>query len=98
MACIADNPGPPLILLTNNTYLIVANPVSGTFWNYPIDSFPAPLFEQLQSTNTCYEQVGTALYIIGGYGFSRLANDHITYSDAHGGRCARSHQSGKGWQ
>jgi hypothetical protein len=63
----------------NNTFLIVANPVSGIFWTAPIDSFPPPLVEQLQSTNICYMQVGTELYLIGGYGYSGLAGDHITY-------------------
>jgi hypothetical protein len=45
-----------------------------------MNTLPVPVFEQLQCTNMEFEQRGNTLYIIGGYGFSPTANDHITHS------------------
>ncbi len=63
----------------NNTHLIVVNPATGQFWSSPLDSFPAPLREQLQSTNMNFTQQGADLYLIGGYGYASSAGDHITH-------------------
>ena len=64
----------------NNTTAYVVNPNTAQVWNAPISALPVALFEQLQCTNMEFEQRGNTLYIIGGYGFSPTANDHITHS------------------
>lgn len=63
----------------NNTVAYVVDPSSAQVWSAPMSSLPTAVFEQLQSTNMEYEQVGNTLYITGGYGFSATANDHITH-------------------
>ncbi|MCW5899713.1 MAG: T9SS type A sorting domain-containing protein [Flavobacteriales bacterium] len=63
----------------NNTVAYVVDPVLQQVWSTPMSSLPAAVYQQLQSTNMEYEQVGNTLYIIGGYGFAALANDHITH-------------------
>ncbi|HQZ42916.1 MAG TPA: hypothetical protein PK735_08525, partial [Flavobacteriales bacterium] len=64
----------------NNTMAYVLNPVTNEVWSADLSSLPTALFEQLQSTNLEFHQRGNTLYIIGGYGFSPTANDHITHS------------------
>ncbi|MBK9533902.1 MAG: hypothetical protein IPO10_01755 [Flavobacteriales bacterium] len=66
----------------NNTMAYVLNPVTNEVWSADLSSLPTALFEQLQSTNLEFHQRGNTLYIIGGYGFSPTANDHITHSQA----------------
>lgn len=63
----------------NNTSAHVVDPVSRQVWSTSMSTLPAAVFQQLQSTNMEYEQVGNTLYIIGGYGFAAAANDHITH-------------------
>jgi len=63
----------------NNTMAHVVDPVSGTVWSASLASLPAAQFEQLQSTNMEFMQQGDVLYVVGGYGFSATANDHITH-------------------
>ncbi len=63
----------------NNTNAYVVDPVTEQVWSASMSSLPAEVYQQLQSTNMEYEQVGNTMYIIGGYGFSTLANDHITH-------------------
>lgn len=63
----------------NNTMAYVVDPVAQQVWSAPMSSLPAAVYQQLQSTNMEYEQVGNTLYIIGGYGFAAAANDHITH-------------------
>ena len=63
----------------NNTVAYVVDPAIPQVWSSPMSSLPAAVFQQLQSTNMEFEQVGNTLYIIGGYGFAALANDHITH-------------------
>lgn len=65
----------------NNTRAHVVNPTTNEVWSTDLSSLPTTLFEQLQSTNLQYNQRGNTLYIIGGYGFSPSANDHITHSN-----------------
>ncbi|HRO98826.1 MAG TPA: hypothetical protein PLN54_05275 [Flavobacteriales bacterium] len=64
----------------NNTSAYVVDPVTQQVWSAPLSSLPVPVFEQLQCTNMEFEQRGNTLYIIGGYGFSPTANDHITHA------------------
>ncbi len=63
----------------NNQMIYVADIQSGEVWSRPLSDLPVPLREQLQSTNMEFVQRDSTLYLIGGYGFSATANDHITY-------------------
>lgn len=63
----------------NNTSVFVIDPVGNQTWSADLSSLPAPLFEQLQSTNQNFIQRKGTLYITGGYGYSATAGDHITY-------------------
>ena len=63
----------------NNTSAHVVDPATQQVWSASVSSLPAEVYQQLQSTNMEYEQVGNTLYIIGGYGFAAAANDHITH-------------------
>jgi hypothetical protein len=64
----------------NNTTAYVVNPATAEVWSASLSSLPTAVFEQLQCTNMEFEMRGNTLYIIGGYGFSPTANDHITHS------------------
>ena len=63
----------------NNTMAYVIDPVTQQVWSASISTLPQALFEQLQSTNMEFVQRGETLYVIGGYGYSPTASDHITY-------------------
>lgn len=63
----------------NNLMAYVIDPVNLQHWSVSLSSLPTPLFEQLQSTNMEFVQRDTVLYIVGGYGYSATANDHITH-------------------
>ncbi|MBL7888634.1 MAG: T9SS type A sorting domain-containing protein [Bacteroidia bacterium] len=63
----------------NNTNIYVIDPVSKQFWLASLNTLPQGIQEQLQSTNINFKQVNDLLYIIGGYGYSTTAADHITY-------------------
>lgn len=63
----------------NNTTVYVVNPTTSEIWSAALSTLPTAIFEQLQCTNMEFEQRGNTLYIIGGYGFSATANDHITH-------------------
>lgn len=62
-----------------NRLIIVVDPVAGERWSLPLTSLPVPIQEQLSSTNMEFFQEGDNLYVIGGYGYSNTAEDHITY-------------------
>jgi len=64
----------------NNTDLIVIDPESQKFWTSALSSLSTALQEQLSSTNMEFYQEGDVLYIVGGYGYSATAGDHITYA------------------
>ena len=64
----------------NNDQLIVVDPVNQQHWSASIESLPFSIQEQLSSTNPQFSQEGEYLYIIGGYGYSPTAADHITHS------------------
>lgn len=64
----------------NNTMAYVVNPTTEQVWSASLSALPSAMYEQLQCTNMEFEQRGDQLYIIGGYGFSPTANDHITHS------------------
>jgi hypothetical protein len=63
----------------HNTSLIVIDPVAKQKWTAPLASLPVPLQEQLSSTNMEFAQDGDQFYLIGGYGYSATAGDHVTY-------------------
>lgn len=63
----------------NNNQIIVINPKSKQKWTAPLNLIIQKLQEQLSSTNMEFYQVDDKLYIIGGYGYSNLKGDHITY-------------------
>lgn len=63
----------------HNTLLTVADPVSAEVWTRPLSDLPADLAEQLSSTNMQFVKNGDFLYLIGGYGYSAQADDHMTY-------------------
>ena len=63
----------------NNTEIYVIDVNSQQFWSASLNTLPPGIFEQLQSTNMNFHQDHDTLYIIGGYGFSSILDDHITY-------------------
>ncbi len=63
----------------NNNQIIVIDPIAKQKWSAPVVSLPAPLREQLSSTNMEFFQNGEFLYLVGGYGFSPTADDHVTF-------------------
>ena len=65
----------------NNNALIVVDPVAQQKWSAPLSALPVGMREQLSSTNMEFFQEGDYLYVIGGYGYSDTAGDHITYSN-----------------
>ena len=65
----------------NNTHIFVIDPANKKSWAVSLNSLSPSLQEQLQSTNMEFEQRGDMLYIIGGYGYSASAGDHVTYGN-----------------
>jgi hypothetical protein len=63
----------------NNKQLIVIDLENKKTYASDLNQLPTALYEQLQSTNQEFEQLGDYLYITGGYGYSATAGDHITY-------------------
>ncbi len=63
----------------NNTDIYVVDINTQQTWSSSVNSLPTGLKEQLQSTNMNFFQDEDTLYIIGGYGFTTSANDHITH-------------------
>ena len=63
----------------NNTDIYVVDIDAQQFWSASLNSLPAGLIEQLQSTNMNFYQDHDTLYIIGGYAYSASANQHITF-------------------
>lgn len=63
----------------HNNQLIVIDPVSLQKWTAPLTSLPASVQEHLSSTNMEFYQEGDVLYFLGGYGYSAISADHITF-------------------
>lgn len=63
----------------NNTDIILIDPINDEVWSTSMNVLPLPQFEQLQSTNQEFIQRDNTLYVIGGYGYSPTASDHITF-------------------
>lgn len=62
-----------------NTYIYVVDPLNKKVWKRSLEDLPASLAEQLQSTNMEFWQTGNRLVLTGGYGYSKTADDHITF-------------------
>lgn len=63
----------------HNTQLFVVDPSRNQSWTASLDVLPTSIREQLSATNMEFYQEGDYLYLIGGYGYSATAGDHITY-------------------
>lgn len=64
----------------HNNQLLVVDPVTKQKWSAPLNSLPVALQDQLSATNIAFTQSGNYLYLVGGYGYSNTAADHITYN------------------
>lgn len=64
----------------SNTDIYVFDVATHQVWASSVNVLPTGIKEQLQSTNMNFYQDHDTLYIIGGYGFSATANNHITYA------------------
>lgn len=62
-----------------NNKLQVVNPETGQVWSVATSSLPVSVAEQLAGTNAQFIQRDSILYLIGGYGYSALEGDHVTF-------------------
>lgn len=66
-------------LAGHNINIIVLEPATGNVWSASTETLDATLKEHLRSTNFQYCQDGNYLLLTGGYGYSDLQSDHITF-------------------
>lgn len=64
---------------SNNTQVMVVDPEEGSVVMASVNSLPAHIAEQFQSTNLNFFQDGDHLLVIGGYAYAESAQDHITF-------------------
>ena len=64
----------------NNTNIYLVNTLTNEVKSASVNVLPAPIAEQLQSTNMEFHQHENTLYIAGGYGYSTTAANHITHN------------------
>ena len=62
-----------------NSFIYVVSPTTGEIWEAAIEGLPDDLREQLGATNMEFCQVDTQLFLVGGYGYSSAAADHVTF-------------------
>ncbi len=62
-----------------NDLIFVVEPASGKIWSAGVEKLPKSVAEQLAATNIQFYQDGNTLYLLGGYGFSRLREAFISY-------------------
>ena len=62
-----------------NKYIYVVDPLMNKVWKQTLEHLPLKVAEQFQSTNIGFYQDKDKLIITGGYGYSRSADDHITF-------------------
>ena len=62
-----------------NKYIYVVDVEKKLVWKQSLENLPTPIAEQLQSTNMEFFQTGNSLVLTGGYGYSKTADDHITF-------------------
>ena len=65
----------------NNTDIYVVDIQSRRFWQAPLENIPSLLKDQLSATNINFYQQDDTLYLVGGYGYSSIAGDHITFAN-----------------
>ncbi|MBK8699139.1 MAG: hypothetical protein IPN29_06200 [Saprospiraceae bacterium] len=63
----------------NNDKIWVVDIENKSSWSMPLTALPASYSDQLQSSNISFYQLGDTLYLVGGYGYSAMEADHITY-------------------
>lgn len=66
-------------LAGHNDQLTVIDPVGLQSWTAETTSLGASLSDQLHATNMEFYQVDDQLYLVGGYGYSSLIDDHTTF-------------------
>lgn len=64
---------------SQNDRIYVVNPSTAQVWSAPLTSLPVAISEQLKATNLEFIQRDSTLYLIGGYGYSTTAGDHLTH-------------------
>ena len=62
-----------------NKYIYVVDVEKKLVWKQSLEKLPTSIAEQLQSTNMEFFQTGNSLVLTGGYGYSKTADDHITF-------------------
>lgn len=62
-----------------NQLVYVLNPTTQQVWSAAVSTLPVSIAEQLLATNLEFIQRDSMLYLIGGYGYSPTALDHITH-------------------
>ncbi len=62
-----------------NRFIYVVDPQNKKVWKQTLENLPTLVAEQLQSTNMEFCQTGNNLIVTGGYGYSKTADDHITF-------------------
>lgn len=65
----------------NNKNVFVVDPITNQTHSTSLSVLPVNIYEQLQSTNQEFYQRGNTLYVMGGYGYSATANEHLTYAN-----------------
>ncbi|RMG68653.1 MAG: T9SS C-terminal target domain-containing protein [Bacteroidetes bacterium] len=63
----------------NNQLVYVVDPEQAQVWSASLIGLPPSYYEQLQATNLGFEQRDSVLYLLGGYGYSATAGDHVTH-------------------
>ncbi len=66
-------------LAGHNDRAWVVDPATGQAWSAALDGLPSAVAEQFSATNINHAQAGSRLYLVGGYGYSATAGDHITH-------------------
>lgn len=63
----------------HNLNISFINPITGNVVYHNTSSLPDEVEEQMHSTNACFVQKDNRLFVVGGYGYSTINNDHITF-------------------
>ncbi len=63
----------------HNEQIFIVDPQNQSFKSISLQGLNTALFDQLRSTNMEFYQEDSLLYLIGGYGYSTGAGDHITH-------------------
>lgn len=60
--------------------IVLLDPISQQQQSVSINTLPTSISEQLNATNLQYYQEGNFLLLVGGYGYSPTADEHLTYN------------------